>query len=249
MIYQEFQPDSLLKDFIKCYWKFENSTDQKLTFTILPDGYFDLIIALDNHTSKKISLTGIWTKQIDVSTPANLHFFAIRFKPIAAEYILQLNISSLLDTATKMDCSFLQVNQLHFEDSGIVIERLNKNFLAVLGSCKGLDSRKQNLFNLLYETNGNQTIQEYSKNIFWTSRQINRYFRGNFGMPLKTYCNILKSYASYKHIKNGQLYPEQNYFDQSHFIKEIVKHTGHNPSELYQNKNDRFLQLATMTKK
>lgn len=89
----------------------------------------------------------------------------------------------------------------------------------------------------------------YSKQVFWTSRQINRYFKDRFGIPLKSYCKILKCFASFNHIKKGQLYPEQNYFDQSHFIKDLKKHTGNNPTELFENKNDRFLQLATMTEK
>lgn len=42
---------------------------------------------------------------------------------------------------------------------------------------------------------------------------------------------------------------EQNYFDQSHFIKDLKKHTGNNPTELFENKSDRFLQLATMVEK
>ena len=50
-----------------------------------------------------------------------------------------------------------------------------------------------------------------------------------------------------KHFKKGQLYPEQKYFDQSHFIKDLKKYTGNNPTELFENKNDRFLQLTTMT--
>ena len=121
--------------------------------------------------------------------------------------------------------------------------------LSILGSQKGIDSRKQNLFNLLYQTNGEQTVEQYSQQVFWTSRQINRYFKDRFGIPLKSYCKILKCFASFRHIKKGQLYPEHNYFDQSHFIKEMKKHTGNNPTELFENKNDRFLQLTTMTEK
>lgn len=47
----------------------------------------------------------------------------------------------------------------------------------------------------------------------------------------------------------GQLYLEHNYFDQQQFIKDIKKHTGNNPAELLENKNDRFLKLATMKEK
>lgn len=119
--------------------------------------------------------------------------------------------------------------------------------LSILDSQKGIDIRKQNLFNLLYQTNGEQTVEYYSQQVLWSSRQINRYFNDRFGLPLKSYCKILKCFASYKHIKKGQLYPEHNYFDQSHFIKDLKKQTGSKPTELFENINARFLQLTTMS--
>ena len=127
--------------------------------------------------------------------------------------------------------------------------QLDQLFLSILGSGKGIDIRKQTLFHLLYSTNGNLSVGEYSKQSFWASRQINRYFNEQFGLSLKSYCNILKCCASFKQIKKGNLFPEQNYFDQSHFIKEIQKYTGTSPTELHQNKNDRFLQFSTIPEK
>lgn len=249
MIYKEFQPDKLLTDFVKNYWWFDNSTNKQLDFTILPDGCFDLIISFDNYQQDEISLTGIWTKQVEVSIEPNQQLFGIRFKLLAVDYILQQNISSFCDSEQIKETDFWQLDKTTFKDLKSVTEKLNKIMLSILGSQKGIDSRKQNLFNLLYQTNGEQTVEQYSQQVFWTSRQINRYFKDRFGIPLKSYCKILKCFASFSHIKKGQLYPEQNYFDQSHFIKELKKHTGNNPTELFENKNDRFLQLATMTEK
>lgn len=249
MIYKEFQPDKLLADFVKCYWWFDNSITNQLDSTILPDGCFDLIVSFDNYKQNEISLTGLWTKQVEVSIKPNTQLFGIRFKLLAVDYILQQNISSLCDSKQQQENDFWQIDKTSFEDLGKVTEKLNKIMLSILGTQKGIDSRKQNLFNLLYQTNGGQTVEKYSQQVFWTSRQINRYFTDRFGIPIKSYCKILRCFASYKHIKKGQLYPEQNYFDQSHFIKELKKHTGSNPSELFTNKNDRFLQLTTMREK
>lgn len=100
---------------------------------------------------------------------------------------------------------------------------------------------------MLYETKGQQTIEQYSQQVFWTSRQINRYFKKRFGISLKSYCNFLKLFTSFKHLKKGQLFPEQYYFGQSHFIKDLKKHIGKISSELFENKNDRFLQFSTMS--
>ena len=249
MIYKEFQPDKLLTDFVKNYWWFDNSTTQKLDFTILPDGCFDLIISFDNYQQVEISLTGLWTKQVEVSIEPNRQLFGIRFKLLAVDYILEQSISAFCDSEQIMENDFWQLDKTSFMDFESVTEKLNNIMLSILGSQKGIDSRKQKLFNLLYQTNGEQTVEQYSHQVFWTNRQINRYFKDRFGIPLKSYCKILKCFASFKHIKKGQLYPEQNYFDQSHFIIDLKKHTGNNPTELFENKNDRFLQLTTMAEK
>ncbi|MDR7210203.1 AraC family transcriptional regulator [Flavobacterium piscis] len=246
MIYKEFQPDTLLTDFVKNYWWFENSTTEQLDFTILPDGCFDLIISFNNYKQEEISLTGLWTKQVEVSIEPNRQLFGIRFKLLAVDYILQQNISAFCDSEQIKENDFWRLDKALFTDLEIETEKLDKIMLSILDIHKGIDSRKQNLFNLLYGTNGEKTIEQYSQQVFWTSRQINRYFKDRFGISLKSYCKILRCYASFKQIKKGQLYPEQNYFDQSHFIKDLKKYTGNNPSELFENKNDRFLQLATM---
>ena len=97
-------------------------------------------------------------------------------------------------------------------------------------------------------------LTNFVKNYWWfdnsTTHQLDfTILPDRFGISLKSYCNILRCYASFKHIKKGVLYPQQNYFDQSHFIKDLKKHTGNNPTELFENKNDQFLQLATMSEK
>jgi AraC-like DNA-binding protein len=79
-----------------------------------------------------------------------------------------------------------------------------------------------------------------------TSRQINRYFSTTFGLPLKTYLNIVRLRTTYKNLARQELYPANTYFDQAHYIKEIKKYTGLTPKTLSRNKNDRFLQLSTL---
>jgi len=86
-------------------------------------------------------------------------------------------------------------------------------------------------------------VRTIAENSFWSARQINRYINRLLGIPLKTYSNILKCYSSYKHIKIGDLTPSTGYYDQSHFIREIKKHTGTTPKVLSKNEADRYLQF------
>jgi len=41
--YQNQTPDNRLTNYVKYFWKLENATAEKETFTILPDGYFDIL--------------------------------------------------------------------------------------------------------------------------------------------------------------------------------------------------------------
>jgi len=107
-----------------------------------------------------------------------------------------------------------------------------------------IDPKKCTLLKAINQTKGNQTVEYYSQKACWSKRQINRYFRSTFGLSLKSYCSIRKCAATYSQIRKGQLYPEQGYFDQPHFIKEIKKIAGFTPKVLSRNENDRFLQFS-----
>ena len=92
------------------------------------------------------------------------------------------------------------------------------------------------------------SVQELSENVFWSARQINRYFNQQFGISLKAYCNILRFGSSFKDISEGRLFPEENFTDQNHFIKEIKKYSGVTPKELSKNKDDRFMDIVAIKK-
>jgi AraC-like DNA-binding protein len=248
MIYREFQPDQQLADFVKSYWWFDNTASQSLDFTILPDGCFDLLVHFQGNQLVEVALTGIWTKQVDITIDADMQIFGIRFKLLAVDYIFQQKIAAFCNDEQSLLTDFWEINKTDFTDLPSAIADFNKIMVSILGRQKSINPKKQKLSNLLYQTRGELTVGQYSEQVFWTSRQMNRYFNERFGISLKAFCNILKCFASYQHIKSGELHPQHNYFDQSHFIKSLKKHTGNSPSTLFENKNDRFLQLTDITK-
>jgi AraC-like DNA-binding protein len=112
-----------------------------------------------------------------------------------------------------------------------------------------IDARKRNLFQLIFAQQGEINVQALSEKIAWPPRQINAYFNRQLGLPLKAYCNILRFQASLQYIREGKLYPQLNYTDQSHFIKEVKKLSGVSPKELRKNEHNRFLQFLVEVKK
>lgn len=244
MKYREIEPNGFLNNFVKCFWYYE-TTDTEIQHTILPDGYFDLIAEFENETLTTVKLTGIWTKPKDIQIPNNTKFFAIRFKLIAIEYIFQKEIKSILDSIVNLPFSFWSIDKYKSDEFEKFVSEITSNLDTSIRHLKQIDSRKLKLFDSVYEQK-TKTVAEISSTVFWSSRQINRYFQTQFGITLKEFLNIVRCNATYEEISNGNLNPNSDYFDQAHFIKEIKKYTGVTPKELNQNKNDRFLQLSKM---
>lgn len=244
MRYREIEPNGFLNNFVKCFWYYE-TTDTEIQHTILPDGYFDLIAEFENEKLTTVKLTGIWTKPKDIQIPNNTKFFAIRFKLIAIEYIFQKEIKSILDSIVNLPFSFWSIDKYKSNEFEKFVSEITSNLDTSIKHLKQIDSRKLKLFDSVYEQK-TKTVAEISSTVFWSSRQINRYFQTQFGITLKEFLNIVRCNATYEEISNGNLNPNSDYFDQAHFIKEIRKYTGATPKVLNQNKNDRFLQLSKM---
>lgn len=247
MQYSEVQAAASLSNLVTYFWKYEHQ-DEDIVHTILPDTYFDLIADFEHGILQQVHLTGIWTKPIDVVVTKGTVMFAIRFKMLAAEYLFQREIKSLLNTTTSLPLSFWSIDTLSSTNFETFVEMLTAQMESVIGCTPTLDSRKVKLFNLIYKKE-QYSIHELSDAVGWSSRQINRYFNQQVGIPLKTFINMVRCKASYPEIATGNLAPSSPYFDQSHFIKEVKRYTGATPQELSKNKNGRFLQLSTLAKK
>ena len=247
MKYREIKPNGFLKHFIHSFWEYETS-ETDFEHTIIPDGYFDLIAEFEDDTLKLIKLTGVWTNPINVKSRKATKIFAIRFKLLATEYLFQQEIKSILNTTKALPLTFWNINTYQTSDFERFASEISGHLENTIKYLREIDNRKLKLFELVYSKR-NLSVEELSENVYWSSRQINRYFNQQFGFSLKSFLNIVRCNSSYKDISKGNLFPSENYFDQAHFIKEIKKHTGATPRELFKNKNVRFLQLATRSKK
>lgn len=247
LIYQSNQPDPSLQDVVESFWMLDNPSENK-DVILLPDGRIDLIFSQSLQEPFHIVLLGICTHPEQIVIAEKTKIFAVSFNLLAAEYILHTSVSELLNEAQRLPLDFwnFSVNDLNnFEK---FCQKASKKIHQELQSQK-TDERKLKLFDLIYSEKGALTVKELSEKVIWSERQINRYFNQQFGISLKSYCGILRFRASFQHIKKGKLFPEQNFADQSHFIKEIKKLSGFLPKELNQNKNDRFIQFSILPEK
>lgn len=238
------RPDKSLSDFVESFWMLENPSDHGKELVILPDGRIDLTFSHSPTEPFHSMLSGLETHPDQATLASGTKMFAVSFKLLATEYILHNTVSGLLDSAQLLPADFWNFSANDLDNFDRFCQKASGKIQSLLP--EEIDRRKQKMFAALYAANGAITVKALSEKAAWSSRQINRYFNQQFGLSLKVYCNILRFRASFQHIREGRLFPQENFADQSHFIREVKKLSGVSPKELKRNQNDRFIQLSTL---
>jgi len=247
LYYRLIKPHKELVDFVESFWLVHNRSDSDKEIVILPDGRVDLIFFQSAAEPFGIALLGIGTYPDRTMITAGALMFAISFKLLAVEYIFHNRISLFLNSGENLPADFWGFNASDLLDFELFCKKASQKIKLLLP--EETDNRKRRLFDLIYSSKGSMTVKELSEGSFWSARQINRYFNQQYGLSLKTYCNILRFRSSLEHIAAGRLFPEQNFADQNHFIKEIKKFSGVVPKELSKDQNDRFILLSAIRQK
>lgn len=242
IIFRLQKPVAALNSFVESFWLLTNQSEEARPVIILPDGRIDL----SYNAASGLTLLGLETGPSQAVIPPCFSMFTISFRPLALEYLFRSYTPLLPDQGQALPEDFLGFIPSPEQEFETVCHAFQEILLQRLQV--ETDPRKQNLFDLIYASNGAISIGELSDKVFWSSRQINRYCQEMFGLPLKTYCSILRFRASFSQIKEGRLFPEENFADQSHFIREIRKFSGVKPKDLARNQNDRFIQFSTLPK-
>ncbi len=246
--YRELKPVEELTDFIHSFWAHKNLTDKPEQMTIFPDSYFKIVLIVRDQKIISYFMTGLWTDEKPVTVPARATTFGCRFKILAPEFLLNREIASILQKYEQLELQHLNVDTFDLLSFETIVSQWQHELLKRKPS-KTISGNKLRLSQLLYKMKGSISATEASEQIYWTNRQINRYLNKYLGVSLKKYLNIQKCYEAYIQIREGKFYPEKDYFDQAHFIKEVKKHTGETPKTLHEKQNDRFIQLKNIKRK
>jgi AraC-like DNA-binding protein len=245
--YHFVDPNETLADFVESIGMFHNASEGPKEVVVLPDGRIDLFFVRYDQAPLQVMLMGLETEAEQRTIPPQMLVYSISFKPLAIEYILNTSIADILNSATNLPDDFWGFREDDLKNFDTFYKTATQKIITLLP--QETDERKRKLFNLVYDSKGEMSVKELSEKVFWSARQINRYFNQQFGLSLKAYCDILRFRTSLEHIAQGKLFPELNFTDQSHFIREIRKFSGVVPGELSKNKNDRFVLLSVLKEK
>lgn len=246
LVYKFSKPDKSISDFVYGFSMVKNLWNIH-DIALIPNARVDLFFVQETDNQIRIALVGLETKP--TTMPSNDHeiMYGISFNPLAVEYIFGYSIADILDSQKKLPNNFWDFRASDFNDFSAFCKKISQKIQSLIPL--EIDERKHNLFENIFVVDGEISVKELSAKVFWSARQINQYFNNQFGLSLKKYCNLLRFQASLSHIKQGKLFPQLNYYDQSHFIKEIKRLSGGSPKELFKNQNSRFLQFLAVDPK
>jgi AraC-like DNA-binding protein len=242
--YQTIEHEQELSIFVERIGMFGNFSGSPREVVVVPDGRIDLFFMYTAEENFQVVLMGLETKPEQVTAQPGMYAYALSLTPLGLEYILKTSIADILNSARILPATFWENKQEDFENLEVFRDFVVRRINAIL--TQNVDKRKRKLFELIYASKGEMSISELADRVQWSSRQINRYFNAQFGLSLKAYCDILRFRASLAHIAVGKLFPELDFADQSHFIKEIKKYSGVLPKDLSKNKDDRFVLLSLL---
>lgn len=239
LLYRSLPAAPAVGDWVDGLWEITNLTTVPQSFTVLPDGYFKAVLTRQPGHAPRLTVSGVWTRPHDIEVAPLATVVGIRFRLLAADYLLPGPLPHNAAGPLLPDSWLGAALLTHGHDLAALARHLAQH-LAPLRP----PPRQRALFALLYRAGGAASITQLAQAAAWSPRQINRYFQARFGLSLKTYGNVLRSYAAARQLRPGNLYATGGYCDQSHGIRELKKHTGATPRQLDQHRHDRFIQLC-----
>lgn len=241
MEYHELAPQIVLSDYIKCYWYFHKTTSTPLTYNIMPDGCFDLLIFIKDNTISHCMLTGLWSKMVTVEYTYT-DIIGIRFKPYAISTLLNIRMRDALDSSFDFNMKDWGIDGDFFLETQINFVKIAEYFdrcFSLMIKTNNEDKRMQHLFKIIEGMFGTVNVDTISQKIGLSSRQIHRKLSENIGLGLKEYANIIRFDYSLKMLEKEGTY-SHGYYDQSHFIKDFKRYTGLCPKDVDLNNDERY---------
>lgn len=243
LTHKKLKPKGALSQFVESFMYIGNHTDKNKEVILFPDGRIDVIFRRKNNERTTIELFNLDKTAKTFVFESNTEYFIICFTLLGVEYLLsQYELSN--NDKNELPKVFFDINESDFVSFDSFVAVITYQLSNLIPN--EIEQRKIDLFKLIYKHKGEMSVHELSEKIGWNSRQINRYFSKHFGISLKSYSTIIRFRASFNQIRDGQLYPLQNFTDQAHFIKEIKKFSNFLPKELAKNENDRFIQFSIL---
>ncbi len=272
MIYRKFQPSALLLPFVECYYLWHSSGEpvSSLVVESPPTGFCSIVFNFGDPyylQNKKYDRLAVPAQFIAGQAIYSYKLFLNGIIDIAGIVFKPTGLASLFDLPTfeyteerialasvfkKSSVDELVDKIRNSADENEKIKLLEGFLLEQFHDKKPEADVIDTAANLIVEKNGMVDVSRIMKDVYMSRRNFERRFFKKVGLSPKYYARLRRmSYvmnliAGKKKADWAALFTECEFYDQSHFIKEVKKLSGVSPKELKRNQNGRFIQFSTL---
>ncbi len=271
MRYEQIQAPGYLKNYIRSLWTLENHLEESVpkTFRTIADGCPGIIFQQtekgvfyrDDKKLPGIFLFGQSTKHAEISLTGKLNTIGIYFYPNALKSVFGLNAEELTDSCMDLD--------LFAHRQGSCLSEQLSNTSSIAGQIKILSSylfsqiRKNNgrsdgimqyALSEIIQSKGNISLKELQRELQLSERSFERKFKQYVGISPKLFSRISRFQASLNQLRRNNYRKlsdiafENEYADQSHFIRAFKEFAGFSPWQYQKQSKEVVENLSELLK-
>ncbi|MBC8033266.1 MAG: AraC family transcriptional regulator [Chitinophagaceae bacterium] len=243
--YQELLPDSLLLDYIYCYWELKttSSLESALQYRVVADGCIDIFFDINNTSDS--SIMGFCKTHTQFPLDGRFHYVGIRFLPTIFPQLFRVNAAALsgrveqLDAITPPLAAFIR-SRVHGALGMVGIQQLLDNYFVkmLIKAPVQTDNRLNEAMAIILKSCGMlHTGKHLDTGV--SPRQLRRLFELYIGDTPKVFSKIvrfqhaLRLASSASNLRTDKPFFNCGYYDQAHFIKDFKQMYGATPSQAF----------------
>jgi hypothetical protein len=230
--YREIAPSPQLAPYVKCFWRLRATSAAPAIERILPDASFELVFQLGQPFpgQPRAMLMGELRRPVVVQPSCDADVFGVRFHPGGAAPFLTLPAGELRDFMVPMR-DVLDVEDRVFDATSThdriaaVESALSRRFR----SPRGFETARC-ASRLIRQHRGALPVRDVAKIAGTTERSLERAFAVNIGVSAKVFSRLIRFHS----FLRGE---SDDYFDDSHRIRDCHDFAGVTPGELLRERN------------
>lgn len=259
--YKKVAPPLYLKNYVRYFWTLEDkSAGDSKTFRIIADGCPGFLFnqseksVIYQNNSKLLPaffLYGQATRHSELNLTGESSIIGACFYPNALKLIFGLDANELTDSC--IDLNFAADKK----DLNLPEKRAEKNSLhkkvEMIADYLASQIRKNNpsedrvvqtALAQIIEANGNLSLAELRRDLGLSERSLERKFKQNVGIPPKLFSRIWRFQSSLEqlrkndNLKLSDIAYDNEYADQSHFIRAFREFAGFSPNQFKNHSNE-----------
>src|SRR4029078_7422409 len=126
------KPTPQLSDFVESFWMLENTADSAHETVGLPDGRFYIIFSYSPQEPFNAMLMGLGTEPGQHAIPPKIVLFAVSFKLLAIEYLLDIKAAFLLNSAQPLPTGFWEIKKSDLDDFEAFCKKVSVKMLSII---------------------------------------------------------------------------------------------------------------------